>query len=403
MSEGFIADDGEIQLQHTSHMGSSVKRLPAVAAVIMAVSLMLPTTSQAQIELPQLPTSSPSPSPTPTKTTTSSPKPKPTSSTGGSSGGGTSSGGSSSGSTSTSTTRKSSTRTQTTKPRPPLPPAVARALAQWLSRPKSPARTTTRLLELIDSANGAAAPTLAEQRLAFGHFPVIGYVWYQDDYGAPRFGAFYNMHEGTDLFAVTGTPVIAAVDGSIMKMQVTRDRGRSIWLRATTGAYYFYGHLGRFAPGLQVGQQVRTGQLIGAVGTSADAQGTSPHVHFEIHPLGTPDTVNPKPVLDAWLSDAVANATRTLGAHRTRELLAPYGAAHWNTLFGMLAEPVEAPPAFWVAAYDGTGSTAAYADLALGDLLRALDQSGPEPTAEAMDPVVRLIALAYEGGAEHQD
>ncbi len=371
-------------------MGSFAKRTGPVAAIILAVFLAMPAPGHAQIELP-IPLTSPSPSPTsspkPKPTASSTPAPRPTSG-GGSTGG--SGGSSTGGSSGTTSGTKPGGSTAKPAPRRSMPPAIARALSDWLSRPKTPAQTTTRLLGLIDAATGAGVPTLAQQRRGFGQFPVIGYVWYQDDYGAPRFGAYYAMHEGTDLFAVTGTPVTAVVDGTIWKMQSTLDRGKSIWLKAPNGSYYFYGHLGRFARGLSIGKRVRAGDLIGAIGTSADAQGTYPHVHFEIHPTGTTETINPKPVLDTWLADAEANAAQAAGAHTSEALLAPYGAARWATLFGMLAEPSYAPPALWAAGYDGTGSTAAYADLALADLLRGSDWTSA-PAAQGIDPMLRLL------------
>lgn len=376
------------------------KRLSLLVAALVAACAMVPTASQAQIPLPDLPTSSPTPtaSPTPKPRPTATSTPKPGGSGGGDEGGSTGgSGGGSGGSRPTGTTKK---RAKKQPKRAPMPAAVAKALAEWRSRAKSPARTTTNLLNLIDANAGDGSATFQEQRRGFGRFPVVGYTWFQDDYGAPRFANFYNLHEGTDLFAVTGTPVSAVADGTIWKMVSTSDRGKSIYLLGNDGAYYFFGHLGRFAKGLSVGDRVRAGEPIGRIGTSADAQGTYPHVHFEIHPNGTPDTINPKPVLDSWLADAEANLSGALGALRTRTLLAPFGAAHWDTMFALFAERTQGPPALWASAFDGTGSTVAYADLALTDVLAAGMWETLTPT-QPVDPLLRLLQLAHAN--EHGD
>lgn len=116
-----------------------------------------------------------------------------------------------------------------------------------------------------------------------------------DTYGAPRSGG--RRHEGTDLFAHLGTPVMAVDDGRITRLRHDRPGsrgGNQFWLTGTDGTTYFYGHLDRFAAGIGVGVPVRAGQVIGYAGSTGLT--TVVHLHFEVHPGGGAP-VNPYPLL----------------------------------------------------------------------------------------------------------
>ena len=71
-----------------------------------------------------------------------------------------------------------------------------------------------------------------------------------------------------------------------------------LWVAGDSGNGYYYAHLSAFAPGIHDGQRVRAGELVGFVGDTGNARGTSPHLHFEIHPGGI-GPVNPYPLLRA--------------------------------------------------------------------------------------------------------
>jgi hypothetical protein len=107
------------------------------------------------------------------------------------------------------------------------------------------------------------------------------------------------QHEGDDIFATYGAPVVAVQDGTITGVSTTPIGGNNIHLTASRGDYFYYAHLSRFTTGLAQGQHVVAGQTIGYVGDTGDAKGTPPHLHFEIHPGGGA-AVDPTPYLDAW-------------------------------------------------------------------------------------------------------
>ncbi len=128
-------------------------------------------------------------------------------------------------------------------------------------------------------------------------FPVLGDVSFIDDYGAPRAGT--GWHHGNDLFAATGTPLVAVADGTLSRVGVNTLGGNRLWLTDDAGNAFYYAHLSAYAPAAVEGARVRAGQVIGFVGNTGQAITTPPHLHFEIHP-NAGDSVNPYPFLVAW-------------------------------------------------------------------------------------------------------
>ncbi len=105
-----------------------------------------------------------------------------------------------------------------------------------------------------------------------------------------------HAHQGIDIFAPRGTPLVAAERGVVGRVGIGRLGGLKLWLRGESGADWYYAHLDGFAPGLHNGQLVEAGELLGYVGNTGNAVGTPPHLHMEIHPSGGA-AVNPYPLL----------------------------------------------------------------------------------------------------------
>jgi murein DD-endopeptidase MepM/ murein hydrolase activator NlpD len=113
-----------------------------------------------------------------------------------------------------------------------------------------------------------------------------------NDWGFPRSGG--RGHQGTDMFAAHGTPVLASGNGTVSH-RFSSLGGTTAYV--TTGsAMYYYAHLSGYAEGAPSGSHVGAGQVIGFVGNTGNAVGASPHLHFEIHPGGG-SAVNPYPTL----------------------------------------------------------------------------------------------------------
>lgn len=151
-------------------------------------------------------------------------------------------------------------------------------------------------------------------------FPVLGEVSFTDDYGAPRAGT--GWHHGNDLFASTGTPLLAVSDGVLGRVGVNTLGGNRLWLTDSAGNQFYYAHLSGYAPGTVNGARVRAGEVIGFVGNTGQAITTPPHLHFEIHPGGG-DSVNPYPYLVAWQRGAPVARAFKVAAQTTGSAPAP--------------------------------------------------------------------------------
>jgi murein DD-endopeptidase MepM/ murein hydrolase activator NlpD len=124
--------------------------------------------------------------------------------------------------------------------------------------------------------------------------PVDGFSAFTDTWGAPRSGG--RSHQGVDMLASRGTPLVAIEAGTIRRMGNGGLGGITIWLTGQSGDEYYYAHMDAWAPGLSVGQSVGAGELVGSVGSTGNASYAVPHLHFEFHPGGG-SAVNPYPLV----------------------------------------------------------------------------------------------------------
>lgn len=142
-------------------------------------------------------------------------------------------------------------------------------------------------------------------------FPLIGEATLTDSFGDPR--GRTRRHQGVDVLADKGVPVVAVADGTVR--WVHRERGGrccALAVRHDDGWRSRYIHLDNDTPGtddgravgvaagLARGTRVAAGQVVGWVGDSGNAEETVSHLHFELRrPDGTP--VDPLPSLRAAL------------------------------------------------------------------------------------------------------
>ncbi len=122
---------------------------------------------------------------------------------------------------------------------------------------------------------------------------------------------FANIHSGhphhaIDILAPRGTPVLAAVDGTIRKLFETNAGGLTIYeFDVANEKSYYYAHLDSYADDVSEGMPVRQGDVIGYVGTTGNAPANTPHLHFAITILppdkawSKGDAIDPYPILVA--------------------------------------------------------------------------------------------------------
>jgi murein DD-endopeptidase MepM/ murein hydrolase activator NlpD len=145
-------------------------------------------------------------------------------------------------------------------------------------------------------------------------FPVRGKTTIGGPFGA--FRADTGFHEGNDLFAAFGTPVVAVADGTVENVGSLKISGNRLWVYADTGDQFFYAHLSAFSPDAVDHARVKAGTVLGYVGNTGDAEPTPSHLHFEIHPDGG-KAVDPHPFLVAWqgrMGDAASDTAERPGA-----------------------------------------------------------------------------------------
>lgn len=101
-------------------------------------------------------------------------------------------------------------------------------------------------------------------------------------------------HEGIDIFAPRGTPIQATTQGIVSKVGENNLGGRVVVIIGPGGAAHYYAHLEDYAD-ISPNDWVNSGDIIGYVGDSGNAKGTTTHVHYGIYINGS--AVNPYPLL----------------------------------------------------------------------------------------------------------
>jgi murein DD-endopeptidase MepM/ murein hydrolase activator NlpD len=308
-------------------------------------------------------------------------------------------------------------------------PSAYQSLVSGVKR--SPANSTRKLLDALAPLQDLGVSPADAVALAFGRFPVGGPATFVDDWWYPRSAAPFHLHQGTDIMAETGTPVRSPADGVLTRSNGGLG-GLSAKVTQADGTYFYMAHLSSVPPEQVEGQQVKVGDVIGYVGNTGDAVGGPPHLHFEIHmapaknqflypPPAAPTTVtirdkkgrkqtitkpapapkpvivgdlgdpalygrgpipanNPKPFLDQWLNEALANVPTLIArleAGRPRAILATGMLRRFTDGGGLFSAPAGPPRSqlLWASSASPSGGTLQLAEAEASAVAGELDWS----------------------------
>ncbi|MGA8941204.1 MAG: M23 family metallopeptidase [Thermoactinomyces sp.] len=130
---------------------------------------------------------------------------------------------------------------------------------------------------------------------------------YHNTWGDRRGWGGLRIHEGTDIFANYGTPVLSTCYGYIELIGWNRYGGWRVGIRDIHNNYHYFAHLNHYRKDLKKGDIVKPGDLIGTVGSSGyGPKGTSgkfpPHLHYGIYRFNGKNTYSfdPYPLLKKW-------------------------------------------------------------------------------------------------------
>ncbi len=102
-------------------------------------------------------------------------------------------------------------------------------------------------------------------------------------------GGGTRTHEGLDIMAPAGTPVVSPTDAVVINAGNGPDSGYFVRTANPGGEEFVYMHLQEIARGIQNGVVVTRGDVLGYVGNSGNASGGAPHLHFELRNSGATD------------------------------------------------------------------------------------------------------------------
>jgi murein DD-endopeptidase MepM/ murein hydrolase activator NlpD len=118
-------------------------------------------------------------------------------------------------------------------------------------------------------------------------WPVRGWVTSPFGNRTSPFSGILKFHEGMDIAAQTGTPVVSPADGVIIKAGFSTGYGNMVEISHGYGLKTIFGHNSRL--NVKAGQRVKRGDVISYVGDTGSS--TGPHLHYEVRVNGLP--VNP--------------------------------------------------------------------------------------------------------------
>ncbi|QET05313.1 MULTISPECIES: M23 family metallopeptidase [Cupriavidus] len=182
------------------------------------------------------------------------------------------------------------------RPSPAPPPSPSRGVARWVV----PATIVAIAWAAWPWVGPAIDRAIYAARLASLPAPTALPVPVQgvtrqalrDTWGGARSGG--RRHEGIDIFATRGRPVLSATEGIVTRTGTNTLGGNVVWVMGPGRQMHYYAHLERHAD-VGPGDRVQAGTTLGYVGDTGNARGTPTHLHYGIYAAG--GAINPYPLL----------------------------------------------------------------------------------------------------------
>lgn len=146
------------------------------------------------------------------------------------------------------------------------------------------------------------------------------------------------VHEGIDIYAERGTPIVAPVSGTVVSAGTGKRAGNYVKILGDDGITYYMAHMHDYA--VKKGQKVQAGWQIGRVGNTGNAQGTSPHLHFTMK-NSSGQLVNPSPYLGGATALVKEPTFQQPGPHNAGSLLAGLYRSMADTVSGGAEERLD--------------------------------------------------------------
>ncbi|TSC62089.1 MAG: peptidase M23 [Parcubacteria group bacterium Athens0416_74] len=209
-----------------------------------------------------------------------------------------------------------------------------------------------------------ALPSVADAAISIPILFGVGVNNISSNFGDPRDGGA-RLHEGEDMMAVKGTPIVSPTPAVVIRTGVGSGQGIYVTTANPGGENFVYMHLDKLGEGVAPGTVLAQGSLIGYVGNTGNASGGAAHLHFEIHnSTGTP--IDPFPRL-------------------TSEFNAAQKMTYLSQIFGISSDPV-ALAQFLVTNFRNTFVSAAQSGVVLPPLITGALGSVPaaSPTSDTL-------------------
>lgn len=137
-------------------------------------------------------------------------------------------------------------------------------------------------------------------------------------FGVDRDGG-ERKHEGVDIFAPRGTPVVAVMEGRVSRVGSNRLGGKTVGL-AASGYLYYFAQLDSQL--VSIGKKIKPGDTLGLVGNTGNAISTPPHLHFGIYKSGR-GAVDPLPFLASAKELAEPNFSDSIDLGSPHKIIVP--------------------------------------------------------------------------------